>query len=423
MKFLKLLLITWSLSLNAGLPPLPSPAGNAGKFLTNDGTKMSWGSVSGTIVAAPGTVLTLAAATCPTGTLLADGSAISRTTYSDLFASIGTTHGSGDGTTTFNLPDYRGRFLRGVDGTANRDPDKASRTAMATGGNTGNNVGSVQSGQLQSHTHNYGGNLKQGTVNFNGTFAGWIGSGVDDIQNTGVTATGGNETRPINANVIYCVVTTSLATATASYTPGRQVFTSSGTFTIPSGVTVIKVTAVGGGGGGGGANTQNSAGGGGGGGTAIKLLTGLTPGNTLTVSVGSAGAGGSVSGSNGSTGGTSQVSSGTQTITTIQALGGSGGSRDLSAANTGGSGGFGGGADLIITGGSGGTGASGFSGKGGDSTLGFGAYSAVAAAGGGAGEVGKIGSGYGAGGSGAAGTSLNNWAGGAGTAGVVIIEW
>src|SRR5262245_1364362 len=47
---------------------------------------------------------------CP-GWLLCDGRAVSRTTYSDLFAKVGTTHGTGDGTTTFNLPDARGRAL------------------------------------------------------------------------------------------------------------------------------------------------------------------------------------------------------------------------------------------------------------------------------------------------------------------------
>lgn len=88
-----------------------------------------------------GDISTTAASTCPSGTLLADGSAISRTTYGELFAKIGITHGQGDGSTTFNLPDYRGRFLRGVDGGSGRD--SFTRSAMATGGNA-TGVGSVQ---------------------------------------------------------------------------------------------------------------------------------------------------------------------------------------------------------------------------------------------------------------------------------------
>jgi len=61
----------------------------------------------------PGTVFDFAGATLPDGYLLCDGSAVSRDTYADLFAAIGITHGSGDGSTTFNLPDARGRVTVG----------------------------------------------------------------------------------------------------------------------------------------------------------------------------------------------------------------------------------------------------------------------------------------------------------------------
>lgn len=91
-----------------------------------------------------GVILPFGGNTPPNGWLLCDGSTISRTVYADLFQAIGTAHGRGDGSTTFNLPDFRGRFMRGVDGTANRDPDKTTRTAANPGGNTGNNVGSIQ---------------------------------------------------------------------------------------------------------------------------------------------------------------------------------------------------------------------------------------------------------------------------------------
>jgi len=92
----------------------------------------------------PGVVFPFAGATAPDGWLLCNGSAISRTVYASLFAAIASAHGSGDGSTTFNLPDYRGRIMRGRDGGVARDPDRASRTAAAAGGNTGDNVGSVQ---------------------------------------------------------------------------------------------------------------------------------------------------------------------------------------------------------------------------------------------------------------------------------------
>ena len=73
-------------------------------------------------------------ATAPAGWLICDGSAVSRTTYADLFASIGTTYGAGNNTTTFNLPDLRGEFIRGSDNGRGLDVGRAH--------------GSVQSGTL-----------------------------------------------------------------------------------------------------------------------------------------------------------------------------------------------------------------------------------------------------------------------------------
>lgn len=88
----------------------------------------------------------------PSYTLPCDGTSYLRTDYPALFAKIGVAHGSADGT-HFNVPDYRGRALRHVDGGPGRDPDAALRTTMATGGNSGDNVGSVQGHSMQTHTH------------------------------------------------------------------------------------------------------------------------------------------------------------------------------------------------------------------------------------------------------------------------------
>jgi hypothetical protein len=140
---------------------------------------------------------------------------------------------------------------------------------------------------------------------------------------------------------------------------GQTVFTSSGTFTIPSGKTVVKVTVQGAGGGSGGSTYANQAGvSGGGGGNTVKYLTGLTPGNTLTVTVGTGGTAGSSGGSNGGTGVTSSVASGTQTISTVSATGGSGGlgnQNGFGSANVGyyTAGGSGSGGDYTIPGGNG----------------------------------------------------------------------
>ncbi len=104
-----------------------------------------------------GTINTFAgdASGVPSGWLLCDGTAVNRTgLYANLYAVIGNKWGAGDQSTTFNLPDLRGRFLRGVDGGTGNDPDASSRNALYTGGNTGNNVGSFQEDTMQGHFHN-----------------------------------------------------------------------------------------------------------------------------------------------------------------------------------------------------------------------------------------------------------------------------
>jgi phage-related tail fiber protein len=68
--------------------------------------------------------------TAPAGFLKANGAAVSRSTYADLFAAIGTTYGAGDGSTTFNLPDLRGEFLRGWDDGRAVDTGRAFGTAQ-----------------------------------------------------------------------------------------------------------------------------------------------------------------------------------------------------------------------------------------------------------------------------------------------------
>ena len=219
--------------------------------------------------------------------------------------------------------------------------------------------------------------------------------------------------------------------------PSAQIFTSSGTFTIPSGVANVKVTVVGGGGNGGTRTSNGVGGGGGGGGVAIKWLTGLTGGNDLTVTVGAVA-------------GTSSVASGTETISTISATGGASGGTNVT---TGGAGGAGSGGDINISGGAGATGsyslanALGDTANGGGSSGQRGTANIVSANSGaplvpggtcGVGWVGGCGglgplagiqggggaaTGYGNGGGGAQRTASGTQTGGAGTAGIVIFEW
>jgi microcystin-dependent protein len=171
---------------------------------------------SGTVVAFAG------AGSAPTGWLLCDGTAVSRTTYAALFAAIGTAHGAGDGSTTFNLPDYRGRFLRGVDHGAGRDPDAAARAATQAGGNAGDAIGSVEVAANLAHAHGVTDpghyhyvvpNLVIGWGNWSYGGNNWATqiannpSAYTTTSTTGISvqSAGGSESRPINAAVDYIV--------------------------------------------------------------------------------------------------------------------------------------------------------------------------------------------------------------------------
>lgn len=156
----------------------------------------------------------------PDGWLLCDGSEVSRTDYPTLFSAIKIAWGAGDLTETFNLPDLRGQFLRGVDGSAGVDPDKNGRTAKYNGGNTGNSVGSYQPDAFQGHWH-----LSKYTTNdaYNGYGTGgngWKSNFANDFQDATTTiafvvnpvsdGTNGTprkskETRSTNAYVNYII--------------------------------------------------------------------------------------------------------------------------------------------------------------------------------------------------------------------------
>jgi microcystin-dependent protein len=107
-----------------------------------------------------GAMMGFAGGTTPSGWLLCDGSAISRTTYASLFTAIGTTHGVGDGSTTFNLPDSRGRVVVGKDNMGGSAAGRVTTagssidgtTLGATGGAQNVTLTAAQSG-LVDHSH------------------------------------------------------------------------------------------------------------------------------------------------------------------------------------------------------------------------------------------------------------------------------
>lgn len=175
----------------------------------------NWNTIGATVGTPIGSIQTMMTTSCPINHLTANGAAVSRTTYAALFSAIGTMYGAGDGSTTFNLPDLRGYFLRGVSAGSGSDPDAASRTNRGDG-TGGDNVGSKQVDAIQQHNH-FMASEAPGTnnvvafsdTNTDSTYAsgGNVGSRGDvyiyvgDIRN-GRAAT---ETRPKNINVLYCI--------------------------------------------------------------------------------------------------------------------------------------------------------------------------------------------------------------------------
>ena len=141
-----------------------------------------------------GAVTVSASNTVPSGWLAANGAAVSRSAYSALFGVISTLYGAGDGTSTFNLPDLRGYFVRGagtnVDGSAS------------------GTFGAKQQDEIQSHTHTY--STPAAAVaqlnNGSGTF-GVRSSTATNTVATGQVPTGATETRPKNIAMLYCIKT------------------------------------------------------------------------------------------------------------------------------------------------------------------------------------------------------------------------
>lgn len=150
-----------------------------------------------------GTILPIAHTNIPTGYLECNGVAISRTTYSNLFSLVGTVWGAGDGSTTFNLPDFRGKFMRGYDHGRAID--------------VGRVFGAPQTDAIQNITGSFGidGRTRVATTpvgvfyydndNYANTGPGDIGDGSTahfDASRVVRTAT---ETRPTNETVVYVI--------------------------------------------------------------------------------------------------------------------------------------------------------------------------------------------------------------------------
>lgn len=127
--------------------------------------------------------------TAPAGWLKANGALVSRAAYADLWATIGALYGGGDGFTTFQLPDLRGEFIRGLDDGRGVDPGRI--------------LGSYQADAIKAHTHT----IAEGSTV--GVAGGQLSSGDDYTTTTAFTqtsgSTGGTETRPRNRALLACI--------------------------------------------------------------------------------------------------------------------------------------------------------------------------------------------------------------------------
>ena len=105
-----------------------------------------------------GVLIPFAGTSAPDGWLLCDGSAISRSTYSGLYTVIATNYGSGDGSTTFNLPDLRGRTALGLDNMGGVSANRVTNdNADIIGGVDGEEVHLLTIDEVPSHNHSYQG--------------------------------------------------------------------------------------------------------------------------------------------------------------------------------------------------------------------------------------------------------------------------
>lgn len=146
-----------------------------------------------------GAIMAFAMNSAPSGWLSADGSAVSRTTYATLFTAIGTTHGTGDGSTTFNVPDLQGIFVRG------------SGSQTISGTSYSGTFATKQQDELKSHKHQSWEQLTNTSGQLQCAQTTQPGTGKTAASSTNAnfeTAdTGGTETRPANIALLHCIKT------------------------------------------------------------------------------------------------------------------------------------------------------------------------------------------------------------------------
>jgi len=210
-------------------------AGSNNQVLTSNGSAFSLAQLTSSNLTTAtansltpaGTIITFGGTSAPTGYLACDGSEVSRTTYSALFSALSTTWGVGDGSSTFNLPDLRGAFLRG------------SGSQTYTNTYNGGSVGAKSIDKVKTHSHefrseNFGGSLNatddymfmQNNANYldpvdricitgrtnvrpeggNTSERLYVGN-PQQARGGGPTVSTADEVTPFNATILYCIKT------------------------------------------------------------------------------------------------------------------------------------------------------------------------------------------------------------------------
>lgn len=153
------------------------------------------------------TVIYVAQNTAPTGYVKANGAALSRTTYADLFAAIGTTFGSGDGSTTFNVPDLRGEFIRAWDDARGVDSGRSFGSAQTSTNLAHRHNTTIDGVASTSRSHQSQTNLTSyhtADGGYEGYYARGVSSSVEATGSVSSTS-GGSEARPRNIALLACI--------------------------------------------------------------------------------------------------------------------------------------------------------------------------------------------------------------------------
>jgi microcystin-dependent protein len=148
-----------------------------------------------------GLIAFFAASAAPSGWLECNGALVSRTTFADLFAEIGTDYGAGDGSTTFALPDLRGEFIRGWDNGRGVDAGRTRGSAQSS-----------QAASLRDFETRFSGSASANTgpadVPDNGVNSSWRQTGRDDGTTVEIRMRNWErETRPRNVALLPCIKT------------------------------------------------------------------------------------------------------------------------------------------------------------------------------------------------------------------------